>query len=91
MYNVELRELPPDFAELLDRVLSGEEVIISQAGTPIAPIVPISAYSFHMPHKFCQSRFYHSADALPDSGFPGVGANRNFDRSGCWHSPSGLV
>lgn len=41
MYNLELAELPPDLAELLRRVLSAEEVIISQAGTPIARIVPI--------------------------------------------------
>lgn len=45
MYNVELPELPPDFAELLRRVLSGEEVIISQAGTPIARVVPIVGQS----------------------------------------------
>ncbi|ARV61283.1 antitoxin [Nostocales cyanobacterium HT-58-2] len=45
MYNVELPELPPDLAELLRRVLSGEEVIISQAGTPIARIVPIAEES----------------------------------------------
>lgn len=36
MYNVELPEVQADFPELLRRVLSGEEVIISQAGTPIA-------------------------------------------------------
>ncbi|MBW4672108.1 MAG: type II toxin-antitoxin system Phd/YefM family antitoxin [Cyanomargarita calcarea GSE-NOS-MK-12-04C] len=41
MYNVELPELSTDLAELLRLVLSGEEVIISQAGTPIARIVPI--------------------------------------------------
>ncbi|MBD2775744.1 type II toxin-antitoxin system Phd/YefM family antitoxin [Iningainema tapete] len=41
MYNVELPELPTDFAELMRRVLLGEEVIISQAGTPIARIIPI--------------------------------------------------
>ncbi len=34
-----------DFTELLRRVLSGEEVIISQAGTPIARIVPIGEQS----------------------------------------------
>jgi prevent-host-death family protein len=42
MYSVELPELQADFTELLRRVLSGEEVIISQAGTPIARIVPIA-------------------------------------------------
>ncbi|OKH53519.1 antitoxin [Calothrix sp. HK-06] len=41
MYHVELFELQVDFAELLLRVLSGEEVIISQAGTPVARIVHI--------------------------------------------------
>lgn len=45
MYNVELPEIPTDFTELLRRVLSGEEVIISQAGTPIARIVPIGEQS----------------------------------------------
>jgi prevent-host-death family protein len=45
MYNVELPQLQADFAQLLRRVLSGEEVIISQAGTPIARIVPIAAQS----------------------------------------------
>lgn len=44
MYNVELPELQA-FAELLRRVSSGEEVIISQAGTPIARIVPITKQS----------------------------------------------
>lgn len=44
MYNVELPELQA-FAELLRRVSSGEEVIISQAGTPIARIVPITEQS----------------------------------------------
>lgn len=45
MHNVELPELQTDFSELLRRVLSGEEVIISQAGTPIARIVPIAEQS----------------------------------------------
>ena len=44
MYNIELPELQA-FAELLRRVSSGEEVIISQAGTPIARIVPITEQS----------------------------------------------
>jgi prevent-host-death family protein len=41
MYNVEIPEGQTEFAELLRRVRSGEEIIISQAGTPIARIVPI--------------------------------------------------
>lgn len=41
MYNVEISEGKAEFAELLRRVLEGEEVIISQAGTPIARLVPI--------------------------------------------------
>ncbi|HAZ44053.1 MAG TPA: antitoxin [Cyanobacteria bacterium UBA11369] len=45
MYSVELPELQADFTQLLRRVLSGEEVIISQAGTPIARIVPIADQS----------------------------------------------
>lgn len=45
MHNVELPELQTDLAELLRQVLSGEEVIISQAGTPIARIVPIDEKS----------------------------------------------
>jgi prevent-host-death family protein len=42
MYNVEIPEGQAEFAELLRRVRSGEEIIISQAGTPIARIVPIA-------------------------------------------------
>lgn len=42
MLNVEVPEVQADFAELLRQVLSGQEVIISQAGTPIARIVPIA-------------------------------------------------
>jgi prevent-host-death family protein len=45
MYNVEFPELPTNLAELLRHVLLGEEVIISQAGTPIARIVPIGRES----------------------------------------------
>jgi len=45
MYSVEFPEVQADLAELLSRVLSGEEVIISQAGTPIARIVPIKEQS----------------------------------------------
>ena len=36
MYNAELPDNLGDFGELLRRVLSGEEVILSQAGTPVA-------------------------------------------------------
>ncbi|WP_414576249.1 type II toxin-antitoxin system Phd/YefM family antitoxin [Anabaena sp. CCY 9402-a] len=42
MYSLEIPEDQAEFAELLRRVLEGEEVIISQAGTPIARIVPIA-------------------------------------------------
>lgn len=42
MYSLEIPEGQAEFAELLRRVLKGEEVIISQAGTPIVRIVPIS-------------------------------------------------
>jgi prevent-host-death family protein len=42
MYNLEIPEGQSEFAELLRRVRSGEEIIISQAGTPIARIVPIA-------------------------------------------------
>ncbi|MDJ0800111.1 MAG: type II toxin-antitoxin system Phd/YefM family antitoxin [Calothrix sp. MO_167.B12] len=42
MYNLEIPESQSEFAELLRRVRSGEEIIISQAGTPIARIVPIA-------------------------------------------------
>ncbi|MEC4818497.1 MAG: type II toxin-antitoxin system Phd/YefM family antitoxin [Scytonema sp. PMC 1069.18] len=45
MYNVEVPEVQADLAQLLLRVLSGEEVIISQAGTPVARIVPITEQS----------------------------------------------
>lgn len=45
MHNVELPQLQADLAELLKQVLLGEEVIISQAGTPIARIVPIDEKS----------------------------------------------
>ena len=45
MYSVEFPEVQADLEELLRRVLSGEEVIISQAGTPIARIVPITQQS----------------------------------------------
>jgi prevent-host-death family protein len=41
MYSLEIPEGQAEFAELLRRVREGEEVIISQAGTPIARIVPI--------------------------------------------------
>ena len=42
MYNVEIADNQTDFAKLLQRVLSGEEVIISQDGNPIARVVPIA-------------------------------------------------
>jgi|LakMenEpi10Aug09_1017262.scaffolds.fasta_scaffold00635_3 prevent-host-death family protein len=42
MYNAELPDNLGDFGELLRRVLSGEEVILSQAGTPVARIIPFS-------------------------------------------------
>jgi len=42
MYNEELPDNLGDFGELLRRVLSGEEVILSQAGTPVARIIPFS-------------------------------------------------
>ncbi|RUR81899.1 type II toxin-antitoxin system Phd/YefM family antitoxin [Chlorogloeopsis fritschii PCC 9212] len=45
MYNIELTETQAEIAELLNRVLSGEEVIISNAGTPVARIVPIAEQS----------------------------------------------
>ncbi len=45
MYNVEIPDNQTDFAKLLQRVLSGEEVIISQDGNPIARVVPITDQS----------------------------------------------
>jgi antitoxin (DNA-binding transcriptional repressor) of toxin-antitoxin stability system len=42
MYNVELPANLTDFVELLGRVLAGEEVILSQAGNPVARIVPLN-------------------------------------------------
>ncbi|MBA3924610.1 MAG: type II toxin-antitoxin system Phd/YefM family antitoxin [Nostocaceae cyanobacterium] len=45
MYHVEVHVIQADFAELLRLVLLGEEVTISQAGTPIARIVPIAKQS----------------------------------------------
>ncbi|AFY33332.1 type II toxin-antitoxin system Phd/YefM family antitoxin [Calothrix sp. PCC 7507] len=42
MYSTELPTNLAELGELLRRVLSGEEVILSQAGTPIARIVPVS-------------------------------------------------
>jgi antitoxin (DNA-binding transcriptional repressor) of toxin-antitoxin stability system len=42
MYNAELPANLTDFGELLRRVLAGEEVILSQAGTPVARIVPLT-------------------------------------------------
>ncbi|MFM5887786.1 MAG: type II toxin-antitoxin system Phd/YefM family antitoxin [Dolichospermum sp.] len=42
MYNAELPDNLGDFGELLRRVLSGEEVILSQGGTPVARILPFS-------------------------------------------------
>ncbi len=42
MYNVEIPDNRADFAKLLQRVLSGEEVVISQHGNPIARVVPIA-------------------------------------------------
>ena len=45
MQHIELPELQTDLTELLKQVLSGEEIIISQAGTPIARIVPIDEKS----------------------------------------------
>ncbi|MBE9213677.1 type II toxin-antitoxin system Phd/YefM family antitoxin [Plectonema cf. radiosum LEGE 06105] len=41
MYNTELPTNQSDFAELLHRVLAGEEIVLSQAGTPVARIVPV--------------------------------------------------
>ena len=43
MYNTEFPTNINDFTELIHRVLSGEEVILSQAGTPVARISPYSA------------------------------------------------
>ena len=45
MYNAELPANLVDFADLLRRVLAGEEVILSQAGTPVARIVPLTDQS----------------------------------------------
>ncbi len=45
MYSVEVPKVEAEFAELLRRVLSGEEVIISQAGIPIARIVPFAEHA----------------------------------------------
>ncbi|MEA5599000.1 MAG: type II toxin-antitoxin system Phd/YefM family antitoxin [Richelia sp. RM2_1_2] len=42
MYNTELPTNQSDFAELLRRVLAGEEVVLSQAGNPVARIVPVT-------------------------------------------------
>jgi prevent-host-death family protein len=42
MYNVEFPTNLTDFTELLGRVLAGEEVILSQAGLPVARIVPLN-------------------------------------------------
>ena len=44
--SVEVPEVQADLAELLHRVSLGEEVIISQSGTPIARLVPIIKRSF---------------------------------------------
>ena len=40
--SIEVPEAQADLAELLRRVSLGEEVIISQSGTPIARLVPIT-------------------------------------------------
>ncbi len=45
LYNAELPANLVDFADLLRRVLAGEEVILSQAGTPVARIVPLTDQS----------------------------------------------
>lgn len=45
MYNAEPPANLVDFADLLRRVLAGEEVILSQAGTPVARIVPLTDQS----------------------------------------------
>ncbi|MEM7716557.1 MAG: type II toxin-antitoxin system Phd/YefM family antitoxin [Cyanobacteria bacterium P01_A01_bin.68] len=42
MYNIEIPDNQTDFAKLLQHVLSGEEVVISQDGNPIARVVPIA-------------------------------------------------
>ncbi|MEO0936321.1 MAG: type II toxin-antitoxin system Phd/YefM family antitoxin [Cyanobacteria bacterium J06641_2] len=42
MYNIELPTNQSDFVELLRQVLAGEEVVLSQAGTPVARIVPVT-------------------------------------------------
>lgn len=49
MVYVELPQAQAELAQLLHQVLSGEEVIISQAGTPIARIVPIVEPSPRIP------------------------------------------
>ncbi|WP_322742561.1 type II toxin-antitoxin system Phd/YefM family antitoxin [Gloeocapsopsis crepidinum] len=46
---MELPQAQAELAQLLGQVLSGEEVIISQAGTPIARIVPIVKPSPRIP------------------------------------------
>ena len=42
MYNVEIPGSQEDLDKLLQRILSGEEVVISQDGNPIARVVPIA-------------------------------------------------
>ncbi len=42
MYNLEIPDNQTDFAKLLQYVLSGEEVVISKDGNPIARVVPIA-------------------------------------------------
>ncbi|MFQ4141206.1 type II toxin-antitoxin system Phd/YefM family antitoxin [Chlorogloeopsis sp. ULAP02] len=69
MYNVELPETQAEFAELLHRVLSREEVIISNAGTPVARIVPIKEQSLPRTPRLDKGKVVISPDfdaPLPD-------------------------
>ncbi|MBD1937867.1 type II toxin-antitoxin system prevent-host-death family antitoxin [Microcoleus sp. FACHB-68] len=47
--NVSVPEATRQFTELLQRVRQGEEVIISEAGMPVARLLPISAKSPRIP------------------------------------------
>lgn len=42
MYSIEIPEAQAGFPELLERVLSGEKIIICHKGTPVVRIVPIA-------------------------------------------------
>lgn len=66
METVNVQEARRHISELLDRVVDGEEVIISRRGVPIARLSPVSAHKAKFPDHRELRASLPSAD-LPSS------------------------